>query len=165
MLLTADVKEYYGLTELANISSTVILSSNNTIEPVTIDPKALSGGCNFEGEKYEGMLVSIDDIVVTGDQNDKGQFFVSDSLGNEIIVDRYLYKGDWPNLKKGTLVKNISGIAHYGFNEYKIMPLDKDGIMLSDSISSDPKLTQLFIYPNPSKSVVNFIVNLSLIHI
>ena len=41
------------------------------------------------------------------------------------------------------------------------MPLDKDGITLSDSISSDPKLTQLFIYPNPSKSVVNFIVNLS----
>ena len=161
VLLTADVKEYYGLTELANISSTVILSSNNTIEPVTINPGTLSGGCNFEGEKYEGMLVSIDDIVVTGDQNDKGQFFVSDSLGNEIIVDRYLYKGDWPNLKKGTLVKNISGIAHYGFNEYKIMPLDKDGITLSDSISSDPKLTQLFIYPNPSKSVVNFIVNLS----
>ena len=66
---------------------------------MTIDPKALSGGCNFEGEKYEGMLVSIDDIVVTGDQNDKGQFFVSDSLGNEIIVDRYLYEGNWPNLK------------------------------------------------------------------
>ena len=50
--------------------------------------------------------MSIDDIVVTGDQNDKGQFFVSDSLGNDIIVDRYLYKGDWPNIKKGTLVKN-----------------------------------------------------------
>ncbi|OUX20548.1 MAG: hypothetical protein CBE10_02305, partial [bacterium TMED250] len=159
VLLTADVKEYYGLTELANISNTVILSSNNTIEPVTINPGALSGGCNFEGEKYEGMLVSIDDIVVTGDQNDKGQFFVSDSLGNQIIVDRYLYEGDWPNLKKGTLIKNISGIAHYGFNEYKIMPLDKDGITVSDSMNTNPKSTQLFIYPNPSKSVVNFKLN------
>ena len=126
-----------------------------------ISPKALSGGCNFEGEKYEGMLVSINNVIATGDQNDIDQFFVSDSLGNEIIVDRYLYEGNWPNLKKGTLIKNISGIAHYGFNEYKIMPLDKDGITLSDSMATNPKSTQLFIYPNPSKSVVNFIVNLN----
>ena len=160
VLLTADVKEYYGLTELANISNTTILSSNNTIEPVSIDPKALSGGCNIDGEKYEGMLVSIDDIIVTGDKNDNNQFFVSDSLGNEIIVDQYLYEGAWPDLKKGTVLKNIIGIAHYGFNEYKIMPLNKNGIMVSDSIITDPKSAELLIYPNPSKSIVNFKLNL-----
>ena len=156
VLLMADVKEYYGLTELANISSTTILSANNKIEPVSINPKVLSGGCNFDGERYEGMLVSIDNVIVTGDKIDNNQFYVSDSLGNKIIVDQYLYEGNWPDLKKGTELKNISGIAHYGFNEYKIMPLNKDGITLSESTIVNPKSTELLIYPNPSKSVVNF---------
>ena len=158
--LTADVKEYYGLTELANISSTTTLSSNNKIEPVSIDPKVLSGGCNFDGEKYEGMLVSIDNLTVTGDKNDNNQFSVSDSLGNEIIVDQYLYEGDWPDLKKGAVLKNIIGIAHYGFNEYKIMPLNKHDIMISDSMIVSPKSTEFLIYPNPSQSIVNFKLNL-----
>ena len=39
------------------------------------------------------------------------------------------------------------------------MPLDKDGITVSDSMNTNPKSTQLFIYPNPSKSVVNFKLN------
>ena len=159
VLLKADVKEYYGLTELANISSTTVLSSNNTVEPVSIDAKVLSGGCNYDGEKYEGMLVSIEDISVTSSLNDKNQFFVSDSLDNKIIVDQYLYSGDWPDLKIGTVLNHIIGIVHYSYNEFKILPLERGSFSVSDSMKVDLKSSEILIYPNPSKSIVNFKFN------
>ena len=156
ILLKADIKEYYGLTELANISSTTIISSNNIVDPVPIDAKVLSGGCNYDGEKYEGMLVSIEDISVSSELNDKNQFFVSDSLNNKIIIDQYLYSGDWPDLKIGTVLNRIIGIVHYSYNEFKILPLEKGNISISDSMAVDLKSSEILIYPNPSKSIVNF---------
>ena len=162
IILNADVKEYFGLTELANISSTTILSSNNIVDPVTIDAKALSGGCNYDGEKYEGMLVSIEDITVSSGLNDKNQFFASDSLGNQIIIDQYLYRGNWPDLKIGTILSRVAGIVHYSYNEFKILPLNSDDISVSDSTVVEPSSSEILIYPNPSKGIVNFKFSLKL---
>jgi len=154
--LTADIKEYYGLTELANVSNTIILSSNNQIAPVTIKPSSLSNGCSLEGEIYEGMLVTINNVRVTGALNDKNQFFVSDSLDNEVIIDQYMFEGAWPNPQLGIVFKRIDGIVHYNFDEYKIMPLKNTDFEISDSSIVDPESSDLIIYPNPSKSLVNF---------
>lgn len=157
--LTADIKEYFGLTELANISKTVELSYANTVEPVLIKANALSRGCSYEGEIYEGMLVRIENITVATGLNDKDQFSVKDSIDNEVIVDPYLYKGDWPKSKVGTIFDSITGVVHYSYNEFKILPISKDDFVLSDSSVSKPKERNVLIFPNPSKSKVNFKFN------
>ena len=55
--LKGDIAEYYGMTEMKNISSTTILSTDNSIEPVQLDAKLVSGSCSEWAEPYEGMLV------------------------------------------------------------------------------------------------------------
>ena len=162
--LTVDIKEYYGLTELANVSNTIILSSNNQIDPVTIKVSALSNGCSLEGEIYEGMLVTINNVRVTAALNDKNQFFVSDSLNNEVIIDQYMFEGAWPNPQLGTVFKRIDGIVHYNFDEYKIMPLKNTDFEISDSSIVNPESSDLLIYPNPSTSIVNFKLSASMVN-
>ena len=164
MQLTVDIKEYYGLTELANVSNTIILSSNNQIDPVTIKVSALSNGCSLEGEIYEGMLVTINNVRVTAALNDKNQFFVSDSLNNEVIIDQYMFEGAWPNPQLGTVFKRIDGIVHYNFDEYKIMPLKNTDFEISDSSIVNPESSDLLIYPNPSTSIVNFKLSASMVN-
>lgn len=54
--LTAEVDEFFGLTELKNVTALSILSSGNTIAPTTISlPETING----ELEQYEGMLVDV----------------------------------------------------------------------------------------------------------
>jgi len=56
--LTAEVEEFFGLTELKNVSSLVVNSSGNTLPtPIKV---ALPETTNGELEQYEGMLVEID---------------------------------------------------------------------------------------------------------
>ena len=75
--------------------------------------RVLSNGCTFEAEIYEGMLVYIENVKVTGPLNDKNQFFVSDSTNNEVIIDKYIFEGDLPEPQLGTVFKKITGIVHY----------------------------------------------------
>tara|TARA_B000000441_G_scaffold120403_1_gene94838 strand:+ start:152 stop:673 length:522 start_codon:yes stop_codon:yes gene_type:complete len=105
------------------------------------------------------MLVRIENITVATGLNDKDQFSVKDSIDNEVIVDPYLYKGDWPKSKVGTIFDSITGVVHYSYNEFKILPISKDDFVLSDSSVSKPKERNVLIFPNPSKSKVNFKFN------
>ena len=123
----------------------------------------LSNGCTFEAEIYEGMLVYIENVKVTGSLNDKNQFFVSDSTNNEVIIDKYIFEGDLPEPQLGTVFKKITGIVHYNYEEYKIMPRENNDMEISDSLIVIPETSELLIYPNPSKSTVNFKLNESII--
>ena len=122
----------------------------------------LSNGCTFEAEIYEGMLVYIENVTVTGALNDKNQFFVSDSTNNEVIIDKYMFEGDLPEPQLGTVFKKIAGIVHYNYEEYKIMPRENSDLEISDSLIVIPETSELLIYPNPSKSTVNFKLNESI---
>ena len=122
----------------------------------------LSNGCTFEAEIYEGMLVYIENVTVTGALNDKNQFFVSDSTNNEVIIDKYMFEGDLPEPQLGTVFKKITGIVHYNYEEYKIMPRENSDLEISDSLIVIPETSELLIYPNPSKSTVNFKLNESI---
>ena len=122
----------------------------------------LSNGCTFEAEIYEGMLVYIENVKVTGPLNDKNQFFVSDSTNNEVIIDKYIFEGDLPEPQLGTVFKKITGIVHYNYEEYKIMPRENNDMEISDSLIVIPETSELLIYPNPSKSTVNFKLNESI---
>ena len=123
----------------------------------------LSNGCTFEAEIYEGMLVYIENVKVTGPLNDKNQFFVSDSTNNEVIIDKYIFEGDLPEPQLGAVFKKITGIVHYNYEEYKIMPRENNDMEISDSLIVIPETSKLLIYPNPSKSTVNFKLNESII--
>lgn len=149
--LNGDISEYFGMTEMKNISSTTILSNGNLIEPITVNAASISGVCRIWVEKYEGMLVRLINIDVTQSANQDGQWFVSDWTGTTMI-DGYMYDGDWPNPEYGTHYISITGVLHYTYGTFKLMPRGPNDFndpvtAIEDEITEQFKL--LTNYPNP----------------
>jgi hypothetical protein len=123
--LTADVDEYYGLTELKNITEFEIISSGNPL-PAVVDLETgdLAGGCNSWSEAYEGMLVRVMDVVVTQEVSTYGEWYVDDGSG-QCQVDDDLFHHE-PTL--GDTFAAIIGVVDYSFDEYEIIPRDAGDI-------------------------------------
>ncbi len=69
--ITGVVDEYFGLTRLSNISNVEVISSGQTITPSVLNPSLFSTYDFLTCEKYEGMLVEL--------QNPNGNLFVVDT--------------------------------------------------------------------------------------
>jgi hypothetical protein len=125
--LTASVDEYFGLTEIKNISSFEINSTGNPLPaPLDISTGDLAGGCNASSEAYEGMLVRVLNVTVTQDTNSFGEWFVDDGTG-ECQIDDYLH---FHAPSVGDTFAAIVGIVHYAYGEYEIDPRDANDIQV-----------------------------------
>ncbi len=150
VILKGDIAEYYGMTEMKNISSTTILSSGNEIEPVKLNAALVSGSCSEWAEKYEGMLVRLVDVLVSQTADENGHWIVSDITGS-VIIDSYLYVGDFPKPELRTHYTSITGIVHYTYGEYKLIPRDSNDFNAPfAAIKEIPENFEMMInYPNP----------------
>ena len=150
VILKGDIAEYYGMTEMKNISSTTILSSGNEIEPVKLNAALVSGSCSEWAEKYEGMLVRLVDVLVSQTADENGHWIVSDITGS-VIIDSYLYVGDFPKPELRTHYTSITGIVHYTYGEYKLMPRNSNDFNAPfAAIKEIPENFEMMInYPNP----------------
>ena len=150
VILKGDIAEYYGMTEMKNISSTTILSSGNEIEPVKLNAALISGSCSEWAEKYEGMLVRLVDVLVSQTADENGHWIVSDITGS-VIIDSYLYVGDFPKPELRTHYTSITGIVHYTYGEYKLMPRNSNDFNAPfAAIKEIPENFEMMInYPNP----------------
>ena len=149
--LKGDISEYFGMTEMKNIVSTEILSSGVSVEPVTVTASSVSGDCRVWVEKYEGMLVRIVNVEVTQSANKDGQWFASDYTGTAMI-DGYMFDGDWPLPEYGTHFISITGVLHYSYGKYKLMP--RNGDDFNDPVTAvgdelPERFELLTNYPNP----------------
>jgi len=150
VILKGDIAEYYGMTEMKNISSTTILSSGNEIEPVKLNAALISGSCSEWAEKYEGMLVRLVDVLVSQTADENGHWIVSDITGS-VIIDSYLYVGDFPKPELRTHYTSITGIVHYTYGEYKLMPRNSNDFNAPfAAVKEIPENFEMMInYPNP----------------
>jgi hypothetical protein len=121
VLMKCEVDEYYGMTELKNVSDYTILSTGNIPwGPTPISSGDLSGGCNAAGEQWEGMLVKVIDPVCTQDINSYGEWYVDDGTGEAQLDDDY-YAFD-PYVGQPFL--HICGVVDYSYSEYELLPRD-----------------------------------------
>ena len=146
--LKGDIVEYYGMTEMKNIVSTIILSSGNSIEPVLSNAKSISGGCSELAERYEGVLVRIPNLIIAESGDERWRAI--DRTGS-VFIDNYLFDGQWPKPQEGTAYVSITGIVHYTYGEYKLMPRNKyDFNAPLAGLPQIPENFELLInYPNP----------------
>ncbi|MBK6525961.1 MAG: hypothetical protein IPG07_10690 [Crocinitomicaceae bacterium] len=101
--VTGTVTEYFGLTEMNDVTNvTVINSGNPQPNPVLIPTSDISQ------EKYEGILVTVTDAICTNSNAGFGQFIVNDSSGN-CLVDDQIYQYT-PTLNH---VYQITGARHF----------------------------------------------------
>ncbi|MCD4817904.1 MAG: PKD domain-containing protein [Candidatus Cloacimonetes bacterium] len=118
--VSATVTEYYGLTELGYATVTVLSTGNPVPAPVSISCAVLS-----TTEDYESVLVRLDDLTVVQEQDDYGQWLVTDGTGICQIDDSFFYLDtvDPPIIiSVGDTWEQIIGIVDFGYDEFGLNP-------------------------------------------
>lgn len=127
--LTAEVAEYYGLTELTNVSDFTVTSSNNAVDFTDITTAELANGCSAAGEVWEGSLVRLSNVTVTALPNSYGEWYVDDGTGACQIDDgMFAYTPT-----DGQTFDYIIGNVDFGFSEYGVHPRSASDVIADAS--------------------------------
>ncbi len=112
--LTADVSEYYNLTELSNVTEfTIEKEGVFGINPDTLTTAEAST------EAYEGCLVTVENLTISNDNLGYGEWEVDDGSGPCVVDNVADYYFD-PTT--ATEVASITGLIGYDYGAYKIRP-------------------------------------------
>ena len=117
IVITGEIYEYYGFTEIKNLTYFTIVSSGNAIPEATV---VLIG--DF-AEQFEGVLVRVENVTCTNDNLGYGEWEISDGIDTGIVNDlMYLYTPVFEN------TYNINGIIDYSYGAFKLEPTDSTDI-------------------------------------
>ncbi len=139
---TANVSEYNGLTELSGIVGLAVVSSGNSLyAPIVITTGEMD-------EEYEGVLIKINDATCTNPDAGYGMWTIDDGSGSlNTDDDIFAYT---PTANEHY---NVTGIGHYSYGEYKILPRDENDITIASDIEDVNNTSVISLFPNPA---VNF---------
>lgn len=140
--VTGTVDEYQEVTQISNVTNTVIGSSLNDVAPTLIATYPTSY------EEYESVLVKVVNANCTAGTDTYGNFQADDGSGYVKVTDAlFAYT---PSV--GTAY-NIAGIMQY-YLYFKLAPRDANDVSVYTSVKeNNAVLTN--VYPNPSNGIVN----------
>ncbi len=117
--IVAEVSEYYNLTELGYVSSITVNSSGNDLPAAQLITLAEAG------EPLEGVLVSVDSVLVLDSNYEYGEWLVTDGV-DSLQIDEQLF-AFVPDSGK---TYSVTGPLNYTYSQYKIAPRNMDDIVL-----------------------------------
>ncbi len=118
--ITGTVSEYFGLTQLGSVTYTVLMTGTT---PYT--PSVISTAEAADGEAYEGVLVEVQDVIVSNEDLEYGEWEVDDGSGPVRVNDLgYAY-----DATLGNALDLVRGMLNYNFGDFKIEPRDADDIV------------------------------------
>ncbi len=118
--ITATVNEFYSFTQLIDVVSSTVVSSENTISPIPVSAIDIGIECSESGEMYESMLVSYSNVTFES-VDEYGNWTISDGTGTA-MVDDYYFDGNWPTISVGDYYDSITGVIGYSYSEFKLYP-------------------------------------------
>jgi DNA/RNA endonuclease YhcR with UshA esterase domain len=116
--ITAMVKEYYGMTELVDVTEYVKLDSGKTVQPTEVITGEIATD-SINAEAYEGVLVKVTDVVITNPDIGYGEWEINDGSGAFRVHDTapyYFIPGNYES------VISITGVLNYNYSNTKIEP-------------------------------------------
>lgn len=140
--MSGKVTEYYGFTELTNVSNFQILSSNNPMPPVSVITTDQLTQAN--GEKWESVFVQVEDVAVVTLPDADREFYVNNSTARCQVDDQCFRPGTftWPTMTIGQTIARIRGVVDYGRgnsnkpNEFGLNPRDMQDVVYQDNVAN-----------------------------
>ncbi|MCK4695639.1 MAG: T9SS type A sorting domain-containing protein, partial [Candidatus Cloacimonetes bacterium] len=149
--ITGVVSEYYGMTEISNLTSATILSSGNPVpDPIVVETGYLIDP--VDAEQYEGCLVNLLDVTVTEEQIEFGQWYVNDGTGDCQMDDGFFYLDEAVPpivIILGDVWASLTGMVDYSYDEYGVHPRTPDDMI-------DVASTEDYTIVNSSRLIGNF---------
>lgn len=120
--ITGTVLEYMGKTEITDILELIITGTAPLPEAVTISTATLA---SFE--EYESVLIRLQEVTVTSEQNTYGEWEVDDGSGACMLgaLGDYTYV---PVLDD--FIFSITGVVDYTYSNFKLQPRDDNDFNL-----------------------------------
>ncbi|MCF7885500.1 MAG: T9SS type A sorting domain-containing protein [Candidatus Marinimicrobia bacterium] len=118
--LTGTVEEYYGMTQISDVTNYTKLDTNKTVEPVAVTTGEVgTGGTNAEA--YEAVLVKVESASISNPDKGNGEWAIDDGSGECMVDDEgeakyYFDPSNYDN------VKSITGVMNYSWDDHKILP-------------------------------------------
>ncbi|MCX7957647.1 MAG: hypothetical protein N3B13_01190 [Deltaproteobacteria bacterium] len=137
LTIEGTYKEYYDMSEIVASSITKTGSGVN-IQPAVVNPANIATG-GADAEKYEGVLVKVENVQVIDANPDASQgkdykeFMVT---GNLRVNDKYSYSYT-ANRKVGDKFDYIIGILDYDFSNFKLNPRSDNDLAPAGSTKPD----------------------------
>jgi len=133
--IVGTVTEYYNNTEIENVTAFTVESSGNPVP----GPEVLSTS-DANLEQWEGVLVQVQDVVVTGSY-DYGEWSMDDGSGDLRADDKGNYDYD-PSV--GDELIAVTGLLDYSFGLAKLQPRDNadiiETVLRINEINADPDI-------------------------
>ncbi len=145
VLVDGNVNENFNQTIIRNVTSLTILNSGNTLPAA-----AVIATDSVNQEKYEGVLVQVQNATCTNPSLGFGQWEVNDGSG-VVLIDDVIYSYPSPTMSE---VYHVTGPVYYTFTEYKILPRAAIDVEVASALSEMNLLSG--VYPNPVQEVLNF---------
>ena len=148
--LKGEVTEYYGLTEIKNISLFTVNSQGNILPfAVVLSPNQANA------EDYESVLIRVNEIKCNALPNQYGTWTGIQEGTSEVLLvdDMMLYQEVFtPTLNE---IYDLRGIMDYNYSEYKLNPRTIDDINPPNGVERVNQNDYISIYPNPVIDQVN----------
>lgn len=113
VLIYGTVTEYYGLTEVTDVTSASILGKSGGMAPLSLTV------AEANDESAEGVLVEVNDVVVVDPDLGFGEWSVTDGTDTMVVDDKWDYYY-WP--EAGDTLLSIVGVVDYNYGAYKLQP-------------------------------------------
>jgi hypothetical protein len=147
--ITANVSEYFGMTQLSTISSVEVLSTGNPLPDFTIITSA-----QVNTEAYEAVLVRVENAVCTNANAGFGMWEINNGTGPAKVDDDIF--SFTPTL--GTAY-NVHGPVFYSFSEFKILPRFSADVQVYVASINELENNLFAVYPNPTSGMCTIQVN------
>jgi hypothetical protein len=144
--IKGTVKESFDNTEINSITEeNVILSTGNTLPAA-----AVTTTLDANTEKWEGVLVKVENVTCTNADAGYGTAIVNDGSGALLLDD-----DNYDFTLTLNAHYNVTGIMYYSYSERKMIPRSADDILLITSTPNNDWKNSISTYPNPFGSVIN----------
>jgi len=124
--ISATVNEYYGMTELVEVTDFSVMSSGNPLpEPVEVTCEQLMEGTT-EGEQFEGCLVKLTEVTVVDPAVSSTLWSVTDATGEICLIGTLGIYEYLPMANDN--IEFVTGVVRWSSGSYKLEPRDNDDI-------------------------------------
>lgn len=144
VVVIGQVLEYFGLTELGNFATYVVVSSGHApYPPASVSTGEVATG-GLSAESYEGALIALTSVTVTNADAGFGEWVIDDGTDGLRVDDLapYAYQ---PALGDDLFL--VRGMLYYSFNDFKVEPRFDGDILAAPNLAIS-KVAPSHVSPN-----------------